>query len=119
MPRVSVPAALCRLQYDVAPFHHFKRGDEEVWHWSKVRHGDLVVSPGSIAYKAKDFASRDNNTKALFLVDGLLLVLSRIEGCPGEVYDDAVTFVVMSRHGPLVLVQQAKVKDDHEDGEPR
>lgn len=82
---------------------------EERWRWTDVIPGDLVHSPFTQAYYARDFATRTEDTKILSLRDGLLLVLTRIDGCPGDdAYNDPsrfVTFVVWSRHGALVIVQ--------------
>jgi hypothetical protein len=81
---------------------------DDRWRWKDVMPGDLVHSPFTHAWKARDFADRDENTRHLNLRDGLLLVLTRIDGCPGDdTYDVPaayVTFIVWSRHGPLVIV---------------
>lgn len=81
---------------------------EDRWRWKNVMPGDLVHSPYTHAFAVRDFANRTEDTKVFNLRDGLLLVLTRIDGCPGDhMYDDAarfVTFVVWSKHGPLVIV---------------
>lgn len=100
-------------------YHDFKRSDTEVMHWTNVVPGDLVHSPGALAILGKDFyaychgsTKERDDTAILTLADGVLLVLSRSEGCPGmENWDEFVTFntfVVMSRHGLLVLMQVKK-----------
>lgn len=89
-------------------FHDFKASDVESLHWSQVAVGDLVRSPGSSAFRANAFAERTPRTRVLSLANGLLLVVSRFDGVPGEPeYDDEniTTFVVLSRHGPLVLMK--------------
>lgn len=90
-------------------YHDFAEGDER-FYWTDVKPGDLVHSPNIVAYKVKDFVGRDENTRTLFLKHGLLLVLSRLDGCPGESYDPqtTTTFVVWSRHGPLIILQEKR-----------
>jgi hypothetical protein len=81
---------------------------EDRWRWKDVMPGDLVHSPFTHAFAVRDFATRTEDTKVFNLRDGLLLVLTRIDGCPGDAtYGDPtafVTFIVWSRHGPLVIV---------------
>jgi hypothetical protein len=92
-------------------YHRFEFGDEEAHYWTHVQPGDLVSSQGSSAYKACEFATRNGETKVFNLVNGLLLVLSRQIGVPGEDHswnDSVHTFVVWSRHGALVLMQNRR-----------
>jgi len=70
----------------------------------------MVRSSGTLAYSANMFANRTSTTNCYTMggevSKALLLVMSRFEGIPGEPEnDDCVTFVCMSRHGVLVIVQ--------------
>lgn len=92
--------------------------DWEFLHWTDVMPGDVVQSRGTCAYKMRDFETRpiqellkDDNAKVLRLHSAPVLVLSRHEGIPGEDYPGRVrTFVCLSRHGLLVVLQA--VRDD-------
>lgn len=81
----------------------------EVFYWTNVMPGDLVISPGATAFLSLDFKNRTEDTRVLHLRQGHLLVLARIDGVPGEEKDPESrkrrTFVVHSRHGILVLLQ--------------
>jgi hypothetical protein len=86
-------------------YHRFSAHSDETQKWTNVQIGDLVCSPGTMAYKANEFADRTTKTRWLILSTGLLLVLSRHDGIPGEpnTENESITFVVLSRHGPLVI----------------
>ena len=66
-----------------------------------------------MAIKSKDFNAycectdlERRNIDLLRLGNGLLLVLSKVDGCPNMPdWNDMHTFTVMSRHGVLVIVQ--------------
>jgi len=94
-------------------YHEFEFGDEEVFRWTHVYPGDVVVSPGAIAYKAKDFIGRNDKTRILQLRFRHLLVLSRVDGVPGEEGPEGGmrTFVCLSRHGIIILVQNARPRE--------
>lgn len=91
-------------------WHVFERGSPDSLYWANVLPGDGVQGPGTFAYKAADFANRneDRHTRPLILAHAPLLVLSRQPGIPGEVEPlnaDLCTFVVLSRHGILVILK--------------
>lgn len=94
-------------------FHDFERNDPETRFWTNVMPGDLVRSPGTHAIMVKDFykycygtfKERDN-VGILTLANGPLLVIAKIFGCPNmKLWSMYVTFVVISRHGLLVVLQ--------------
>lgn len=88
----------------------FQPGDDEVFRWTNVMPGDVVVSPNTRAYRLCDFHERYNPTTELYrLHSSPLLVVSRIDGVPHEEDSGAfTTFVVLSRHGLLVIIQTKK-----------
>jgi len=94
-------------------YHNFEKSDTESLYWTHVKPGDLVRSPGIHAIRSKDFKAYCEGTEQqrkrasmLTLANGLLLVLSKIDGCPGvSDWDHLTTFTVLSRHGVLILLQ--------------
>lgn len=100
-------------EHDVATFHNVKQ-----FEWSdKILPGDLVVCPGTIVYRVKDFADRDGSTRALTLAYKPVLIIGVIDGDPTEnkatpeMYYSYTkgsafkTFVLMTRHGVLITCQ--------------
>ena len=88
-------------------WHRFGQDDRldmETWRWTHVVPGDVVQSRGTCAYRLRDFASRDENTRILVLKEAPILVLSRQSGVPDESDPGALTFVCLSRHGLIVVV---------------
>ena len=86
--------------------------DIEVTRWSDVLPGDIVQSNGTHAYRLEDFYGRDYDTRTLVLRHRPVLVLARIPGIiddPGAPRDhNYVTFVCLSRHGLIVVVQWSR-----------
>lgn len=74
--------------------------------WRDVVPGDVLHSPGTNAFTMADFARRGEDTKVMTMGQRLLFVVSRHDGIPGDHgQPNAVTFVVLSRHGTLVVIQ--------------
>ena len=88
-------------------FYRWDYGDKEVHSWTHVLPGDLVISPGTYAYRVGDVHVRnEDNTKMYSLAYGLLLIITRSPGTPEDpMYDGCSTFVVLSRHGLLTTIQ--------------
>ena len=85
--------------------------DIEAWQWSQVMPGDVVQSMGTFAFKQRDFIGRTEETKGLRLKSAPVLVLSRVRGIPGEEEPgEHVTFVCLSRHGLILVVQSEKTE---------
>lgn len=83
--------------------------DEEALHWIDVHPGDMVQSRGTFAYKQRDFIGRTDDTKVLQLHSSPILVLSRVDGIPGEEPPgEWVTFTCLSRHGIIIVTQPVK-----------
>jgi hypothetical protein len=83
--------------------------DAEAWKWTDVKPGDVVQSRGTIAYKMRDFIGRDDDTDVMQLHSAPVLIIARIPGIPGEEPPgDHVTFVCLSRHGIILVVQPEK-----------
>lgn len=82
-------------------------GQEDRHYWRDVRPGDVLHSPGTNAFTMHDFSIRgDPHAKVMTMGPRLLLVVSRHDGIPGDPsQSNAVTFVVLSRHGPLIVIQ--------------
>lgn len=86
-----------------------KELDFEIFHWTDVMPGDIVQSRGTSAFKQRDFVGRTEDTRVLRLHSSPVLVLSRHEGIPGEEEPGQCrTFVCLSRHGLIVVVQSVK-----------
>lgn len=87
--------------------------DLDAWKWTDVQPGDVVQSRGTFAYKMRDFIGRDDDTKVMQLHSAPILVIARVPGIPGEEEPgDHVTFVCLSRHGIILVVQVVKLGDD-------
>lgn len=92
-------------------FHQFDYFTQEMHTWPGVVPGDLVVSPGTVAYNRNDYINRTSRTKVLHLRRGLLLVISCFDGTPDlnepqDVQDKHRTFKVLSRHGVITIVNE-------------
>ena len=97
--------------------------DMEAWKWTHVMPGDVVQSRGTVAYRHRDWENRnDEKTHVVQLHSAPMLVLSRIPGIPGPDGEGPesghVTFVVLSRHGLLILVQSPHLGAPDEPGPP-
>lgn len=100
--------------------HHVISG-LDVWSWQHVMPGDTVVSQGSLAFFARDYLTRNEDTKVLKLALAPILCLARVPGTISPStdkhwndmeghHDSLITFVVLSRHGVLVVVQHDVAK---------
>ena len=83
-----------------------------VWEADDVYPGDLLICPGAVAYDKEDFCNRDLDTKCYRLARSPLLVVSRMPGDTSDMswphelgHDHYTTFVVLSRHGILYIIQ--------------
>jgi hypothetical protein len=85
-------------------FHVFPPGTHD---WSAVTPGDVVVCPGTYAYRLEDFSNVDENTRGLILQQRPLLVLSvtMMSENSGLASDGDVVFTVLSRHGILCILR--------------
>jgi hypothetical protein len=96
--------------------HVFERGSLESHRWTDVVPGDLVSSPGALAWTHARLLS--NEYTGIVLGHRWLLVLARLPGVAVQGYagtsDDAelTTFAVLSRHGLLYLLQKPTRRDD-------
>jgi hypothetical protein len=79
--------------------------------WDCVFPGDLITCFGHVAFPYLSFQNRDQDTRVFHLRNHPVVVLSRID----SVVDDKRlteqgfgTFVVLSRHGILVMLQEIK-----------
>jgi len=88
--------------------------DKEAWHWTDVMPGDVVQSKGTHAYRQRDFIGRTDLTHTLHLKYAPVLVLSKHFGIPGEEPPESgyVTFVCLSRHGLIIVVNTVKNDKD-------
>lgn len=96
-------------------FHSFEWGDPETMRWTNVVPGDMVRSPGSFAFHTRHLTvenMQSDNPHGFRLRDGLLLVIAAWDGAPDvcKLSDRRVrTFIVLSRHGLLFLLQNHDV----------
>ena len=84
-----------------------ERFDNEIYRWTEVMPGDVVQSRGTCAWRLKDFFGRGDETRHLVLMQQPVLVVGRIPGIWGEASHEehSVTFLCVSRHGLIVVVQ--------------